>query len=111
MVRIISEPAGRQLLKAFADEVSDGQYEGVLTLKIWGKSANIRLLFALDSGENISVRCSRSSKDPAVYGPKDQSINFAVDGNEGMRFALDISASKQGVMTLNSASLVRSLIP
>lgn len=83
----------------------EGEWEGVLDAKIWGKSSNLNCYFTADDGRKY-VLCAFSSRDSRyMYGPSDYGINFKLEPN-GRRYCLITGVNSRGKPKWNSAKII-----
>ncbi len=83
-----------------------GEFLGILDYKMWGRSVNLWAFFTLEDGKKIKLSCFRSRKDESIYSAQDEKYNFAIVGNEGLKFKLIIATTKTGNIRFKSAELL-----
>lgn len=104
MSRALGSDARKVLLSQYADKVSEGEYAVRLDQKAWGKSMSLWCFFTvIDTEEKIAINCFRTK---GVYGPRDQSIDFSITGNEGSTYKIKVAVSSKGYMNLSSAEIM-----
>lgn len=103
--RALGDQERKRLSNIYTGTLPEGRYTLQLDYKAWGKSVSLWCYFTeVDSGMKVAINCFRSRKDNKTYGPQDDSIDFAVAGNQGMLFDAYITLGKKGYMNLKTAT-------
>jgi hypothetical protein len=102
--RALGQAARKQLLEEYSDVVGAHSYSARLDYKAWGKTSSLWCFFTLTgSGKKIAVNCFRSRRDGRTYGPRDDSVDFSVAGNEGQLYDIHLTLSKSGHINMATA--------
>jgi len=109
-IRALGSSVCKELAAIYSDTVGKGTYQVRLDHKAWGKASSLWCYFTVvDPGAKearLAVNCFRSRIDQKTYGPRDDSVDFSIKGNEGTVYEVDVTLSKSGFMNLKTAKVV-----